>query len=78
MADRKFKYGVYMKPSGKLVVLEKGDTCKFCLLDGRKKLGLRIIKKKVTVVLAYAGWHGETIGWGPTNYLNKCEYLGEL
>lgn len=74
-----FKYGVYLKPNGKLVLLEKGEKNKYHLTDGRRSDNalFRLLKIKPSK-RPYVGWSGNSMGWGPTKFLNKCEYLGEL
>lgn len=80
MEEKEFKYGVYIKPNGKLVLLDNGGpNGKYHLLAGAKSNNpyIRLVfprfKDRPDI-----GWCGETIGWGPTAYLNKCEYLGDL
>lgn len=79
--SRSFPLGVYMKPNGKLVLIEysKEDELYF-VFDGRvsnSPLAKLFFKKKDRPL---AGWscNVNRFGWGPTSYLHKCEYLGEL
>ena len=80
MEEREFKHGVYMKLNGKLVSLEKGNRVKYHLLDGckSKNKAINALYKIQGANAPLMGWDGNSMGWGPTSYLNHCEYLGEL
>lgn len=71
-----YKYGVYMKPNGKLVSLENGNS------NGRYHLFTgKISMSPLARAFGYSidvGWCGSTLEWGPTAFIKKCEYLGEL
>ena len=75
-----FKYGVYLKQNGNLVLLEKGVIYKYFILDGKKITNplLMALYKKIKEPIPYIVGVSTSVGWGPTKYLNKCEYLGEL
>lgn len=76
--ERDFKYGVYMKASGHLVHVYQGDKRKYEVMDGRvdtRPLVRALIPTPNQRMLVA---EADSIGWGPTSYLNKAEYLGEL
>ena len=83
---KEFKLGVYMKPNGNLVSVEENHVSdrphmKYCVIDGRKisgpiaKLLYPKLKDRPYLVLESSSLN---LGWGPSRYLNECEYLGEL
>lgn len=82
MTDQYFKEGVYMKPDGKLVTIEKQNDGSYITLDGRlHKSPLVRALARSRGEIPYAGWTSQSLknmDWGPLKYLSKCEYLGEL
>jgi hypothetical protein len=84
MSEKEFKTGVYMKPNGKLVLVtfefsEERNRELWHVYDGKKANSRLIrafypkVKDRPDIVLT-----GDSLGWGPSSYLNKSEYLGEL
>ena len=82
--DKEFKLGVYLKPNGNLVTIEENvhdDGRKFYIvLDGKRnnsRLCKLLLKPQDRSLI---GWESSNLrlGWGPSKYLNNCEYLGEL
>lgn len=77
MIDREWRYGVYMKRTGKLVLLEDPQDTqhKYALSDGRKTKNPLI---KALLGNVYMAWHSNSLGWGPTTFMKTAEYLGPL
>lgn len=78
-----FKLGIYKKKSGKIVYLTKGESDQFKrevfqIYDGRRannpiiRAMIPRVKDRPLMVL-----EGDSLGWGPTKYLNTSEYLGD-
>jgi hypothetical protein len=87
--DHTLKAGVYLKSSGKLILLDRvdnseGDWAKYTwrCLDGRKTSSY-VAKFLHGGEAPYVAWECKNSkelydAWGPTNFLYKCEYLSEL
>lgn len=78
MKDKEFKYGVYMKSSGHLVHVYKGDKRRYEVMDGRVNTNplVRAFYPKPSQRMLVL--EADSLGWGCTTYMNKAEYLGEL
>lgn len=82
--EKVFKLGVYMKSNGNLVTVETIDKAenvnmKYMIIDGRKCNGpiAKLLPKNVRPDMVLES-SSLKLGWGPSAYMNKCEYLGEL
>lgn len=84
MPEQTFKKGLYRKPrSGKIVYVTKGMSEQFNrevwqVFDGRRANSPIIrafypkVKDRPQMVL-----EGDSLGWGPSKYLLKAEYIGK-
>jgi hypothetical protein len=85
MNDKIFKPGVYLKPNGDLVAIFtelSDDGVYWKVMDGRKCTNkvLNSFYKMQGLPRPYMEWTSNSprLGWGGTEFLLKCEYLGEL
>ena len=81
---KQFKLGVYIKPNGNLVTVEIDDNketrnSKYIVVDGTKaNYGIYMMFKKSERPFSLIGSSSLDLGWGPSAFMNTCEYLGEL
>ena len=75
---KEYKCGVYLKPNGNLVTVEIGEDKIFWVCTGQVSKSPLIKLLRPDPMDRLLGWAGKCIGWGPTKFLEKCEYLGEL
>ena len=75
--------GLYKKPNGKIVLVQRGRSSTFKrevwqVYDGRRanspiiRAFIPRVKDRPLMVM-----EGDSLGWGPTKYLNKCSYIGD-
>lgn len=84
--DKEFKLGVYIKQNGgKLVTVEVNkdyntkERWPYLVINGDKNNSFPYnLLKPNSRPLAYITSSSLRLGWGPTAYLKKCDYLGDL
>jgi hypothetical protein len=78
--ETEYKYGVYMKLNGNLFIISKGMKHKYEVDENRPcndpavKAMHKIYGYPNPTLIMFA----DSLGWGPSSFVNYSEYLGEL
>ena len=78
VSETNYKYGVYLKPNGHLFIVQKGKKNKY-ELDANKPIKNKLLKalyKAQGLPQPVLVFFSDSLGWGPTSFINKAEYLG--
>lgn len=81
---KEFKLGVYIKPNGNLITVSEikeaeNVNFKYEIMDGTKWNSFPYsLLSPVNRPYKTIGSSSLSLGWGPSAFMNKCEYLTEL
>lgn len=82
--DKKWKNGVYLKRSGHFAIVDFAavEECvhkRYVVDEGKRQTGwvTKLVYPKVKD-RPFLNLIGDSLGWGPSKFMNTAEYLGEL